>query len=163
MSPLIICAISIVFSFVAWSIVAAHYIWPELRGQMRARALRPLLILHSFRFLGLAFLIPGVVSPDLPAAYAAPAAYGDIIAAGLALIALAALNNGWGDFLVWIFNIWGTADLLYAFYQGNQVGLQPGHLGATFFIPTLIVPLLLITHGLVFRILLRCDIGVSGD
>jgi hypothetical protein len=152
-----------VFSFIAWSIVTVQFIWPELRGQTRTQALRPLLILHSFRFIGLAFLVPGVVSPDLPAAFAQPAAYGDIVAAGLALIALAALKSGSGPFLVWVFNVWGTADLLYAFYQGNQAGLLPGHLGATFFIPTFIVPLLLITHALVFRILLQRDTRASGE
>ena len=101
--------------------------------------------------------MPGVVSPDLPAAFAQPAAYGDLVAEALALIALAALKNRAGLPLVWVFNIWGTADLLYAFYQGNQSGLLPGQLGATFFIPTFVVPLLLVTHGLVFRILLQPD------
>jgi hypothetical protein len=71
-------AISIVFSFVAWSIVTVEFIWPQLRALPRIQALRPLLILHSFRFIGLAFLVPGVVSPDLPAAFAKPAAYGDL-------------------------------------------------------------------------------------
>ena len=61
----------------------ARYVWPMLHGQARVDALRALLILHSFRFVGLAFLVPGVVSPDLPAAFAKPAAYGDIVAATL--------------------------------------------------------------------------------
>jgi hypothetical protein len=157
MVPQLLFAISIVFSFVAWSIVTVQFIWPWLRAQPRIQALRPLLILHSFRFIGLAFLVPGVVSPDLPAAFAQPAAYGDLIAAVLALTALAALKSRAGLALVWVFNIWGTADLLYAFYQGNQSGFLPGQLGATFFIPTFIVPLLLVTHGVVFRILLHRD------
>jgi membrane protein required for beta-lactamase induction len=88
--------VSIAFSFIAWSVVAARYIWPELRLQPRAAALRPLLILHSFRFMGLAFLVPGVVSPDLPSAFARSAAYGDIIAAVLALVSLASLPSGVG-------------------------------------------------------------------
>jgi len=67
--------VSIAFSFIAWGIVTARYIWPELRLRQRAEALRPLLILHSFRFIGLAFLVPGVVSPDLPPAFAHSAAY----------------------------------------------------------------------------------------
>jgi hypothetical protein len=49
----------------------------------------------------------------------------------------------------------GTADLFNAFYQANHAGLMAGQLGATYFIPTFIVPLLLITHGLGFRILLQ--------
>jgi hypothetical protein len=65
------------------------------------------------------------------------------------------LSSGAGSLFVWIFNLWGTFDLLNAFYQGNHSGLQAGQLGATYIIPTIIVPLLLITHGLVFRILLK--------
>ena len=146
---------SIAFSLIAWGIVAARYVWPELRIRERADALRPLLILHSFRFIGLAFLVPGVVSSDLPSAFAQPAAYGDFIAAILALLALLLLPSASGVVIAWIFNIWGTADLFNAFYQANHAGLMPGQLGATYFIPTFIVPLLLITHGLAFRILLQ--------
>jgi hypothetical protein len=88
--------VSIAFSFIAWGIVTARYIWPELRLRPRAEALRPLLILHSFRFIGLAFLVPGVVSPDLPLAFAHSAAYGDIIAAILALPSLLLLPSAGG-------------------------------------------------------------------
>ena len=147
--------VSIAFSLIAWGIVTSRYIWPELRLQPRAEALRPLLILHSFRFIGLAVLIPGVVSPDLPAAFAHPEAYGDMVAAMLALLSLLLLPSTAGIASAWIFNLWGTADLFNAFYQANHAGLLAGQLEAAFFLPTLIVPLLLITHGLAFRILLR--------
>jgi hypothetical protein len=147
--------VAIAFSFIAWGIVAARYIWPELRDRERAEALRPLLMLHSFRFIGLAFLVPGVVSPDLPSAFARSAAYGDIIAATLALLSLLSLPRRTGLIVAWIFNLWGSADLLNAFYQANHAGLLAGQLGATYFIPTLIVPLLMITHGLGFRLLLQ--------
>src|SRR5215475_1619889 len=147
---------SIAFSVIAWGIVAARYLWPALRLRPRSEALRPLLILHSFRFLGLAFLVPGVVSPDLPRAFATAAAFGDIVAAALALLSLLLLQNASGLLIVaWIFNVWGSVDLVNAFYQANATGLSPGQLGATYFIPTLIVPLLLITHGLAFRVLLQ--------
>ena len=147
--------VSIAFSFIVWGIVAARYIWPELRLRPRAEALRPLLILHSFRFIGLAFLVPGVVSPDLPAGFAHPAAYGDLIAAMLALLSLLLLPRAAGVAATWIFNVWGLADILNAFYRANHAGLLAGQLGAAFFLPTLIVPLLLITHGVAFRILLQ--------
>jgi hypothetical protein len=146
---------SIAFSLIAWGMVAARYIWPELRLRQRAEALRPLLILHSFRYIGFAFLVPGVVAPDLPSAFAHSAAYGDIIAAILALLALILLPSTSGVITAWIFNVWGTADLFNAFYQANHAGLIAGQLGATYFIPTFIVPLLLITHGIGFRILLQ--------
>ena len=147
--------VSIAFSLIAWGIVTARYIWPELRLRQRADALRPLLILHSFRFIGLAFLVPGVVSPDLPPAFAHSAAYGDLVAAILALLALISLPSATGVAITWLFNLWGTADLFNAFYQANHAGLMAGQLGATYFIPTFIVPLLLLTHGLGFRILLQ--------
>src|SRR5215468_4621816 len=97
--------VSIAFSLIAWGIVTARYIWPELRLRSRAEALRPLLILHCFRFIGLAFLVPGVVSPDLPPAFAHSAAYGDIGAAMLALLALISLPRAAGIVIAWIFNI----------------------------------------------------------
>jgi hypothetical protein len=90
--------ISVAFGFIAWGIVAAQYFWPLLRAQARVDALRTLLILHSFRFIGLAFLVPGVVAPELPSAFAVPAAYGDLIAAVLALFALAALRSSSASF-----------------------------------------------------------------
>jgi hypothetical protein len=147
--------VSIAFSFIAWGVVAARYIWPALRLRQRAEALRPLLILHSFRFIGLAFLVPGVVSPDLPSAFARSAGYWDVVAAVLALLALISLPSTSGVVIAWIFSLWGTADLFNAFYQANHAGLMAGQLGATYFIPTFIVPLLLITHGIGFRILVQ--------
>jgi hypothetical protein len=148
---------SVAFSLIAWGLVAFRYIWPELRDRPRTEALRPLLILHSFRFEGLTFLVPGVVSPDLPAAFAQSAAFGDFVAAMLALVSLLllSLSQRAGIIAVWIFNLWGTADLFDAFYQANHAGMQAGQLGAAYFIPTILVPLLLITHGIMFRILLR--------
>jgi len=144
--------VSIAFSFMAWGLVTARYIWPELRGRERAEALRPLLMLHSFRFIGLAFLVPGVVSADLPPAFARAAAFGDVIAAVLAIVALWLLPGAAGIAAAWVLNIWGSVDILNAFYQANHSGLLAGQLGATFFLPTLIVPLLMITHGIGFRI-----------
>ena len=155
--------VSIAFSFIAWGIVTGRYIWPELRLRQRAEALRPLLILHSFRFIGLAFLVPGVVSPDLPSVFAHSAAYGDIVAAMLALLALISLPSASGVVIAWIFSLWGTADLFNAFYQANHAGLTAGQLGSTYFIPTFIVPLLLITHGLAFRSLLHRGSAVAGE
>jgi hypothetical protein len=117
---------------------------------------------HAFRFLGLAFVVPGVVSPDLPATFAQPVAYGDLTAAVLALLALATLRTRSGTVVTWVFNTFGTADLLFAFYLGSRISLpnNPGLLGAGYFIFAAYVPLLLITHGLAFRMLLRTKIVV---
>jgi len=154
----LIWGITVAFGFVAWGVVAAQYIWPAIRKRERAEALRPILVLHGFRYIGLAVLIPGVVSPELSATvFARELAYGDLAAATLALIGLAALRTRWAGTLVWIFSIFGTADLLNAFYQGNRLSLAdtPGSLGAGYFIPIFGVPLLLVTHVLVFRLLVR--------
>lgn len=155
MSPQLVFFTSIAFALIAWGIVAKHYIWPKLRLLRQPDALRPVLILHSFRFFGLAFLVPGVVSSELPSAFAHAAAYGDIIAAVLALLSLASLSRPAGVVIAWIFNLWGSADILNAFYQAANAGLVPGQLGVTYVLPTLVVPLLLITHVLAFRILLQ--------
>ncbi len=113
--------------------------------------------MHTFRFVGLAFQVPGVVSADLPAAFARPAAYGDLATAILALLAIAALQSRPGIILIWAFNIVGSVDPLHAFYLGNRTGLgiAPALQGAAYFIPTVLVPPLLITHGLAFRLLLQ--------
>jgi len=150
--------ITVAFGFLAWGVFAAQYIWPAIGKRQRAEALRPLLVLHGFRYIGMAVLIPGVVSPELSGSvFARGLAYGDLAAATLALIALAALKTRWAGPLVWVFNIFGTADLLNAFYQGNRISLarMPGLLGAVYFLPILGVPLLFVTHILVFRLLLR--------
>ena len=153
--------VSVAFGLVAWTIVATRYVWPKFRPLDRDEALRPILVLHSFRFIGLVFLVPGVVSPDLPSTFAHSAAYGDLVAAVLALLSLASLRSAAGVAIVWLFNLWGTADLFDAFYQANRAGLMPGQLGAAYFIPTLVVPLLLVTHALAFRII--TSVGPSFD
>src|SRR5258708_8614631 len=148
--------ISAAFGLAAWGAVAWHYIWPELRVRPSPQNLKPILLLHGFRFLGLAFVLPGVVSPDLPAAFAQPVAFGDFVTAILALLALATLGTRTGTALTWVFNIFGTADLLVAFYLGSQISLPdtPGLLGAGSFILAASVPRLLIPHAFTFRILL---------
>ena len=147
--------VSIAFSFVAWGVVVGSLILPELSRRGCNEALRLLLMFHSFRFVGLAFLVPGVVSPDLPAVFAEGAAYGDIVAAALALLTLALLPGRLGIVAAWVFNLWGSADILHANYEGIVLGVQPGQLGAAYFLPTFIVPLFLITHGVMFWFLLR--------
>jgi hypothetical protein len=149
--------LSVLMNFVASGIVTKLYIWPRLRVASREEALLPLVVPHMFRFVGLSFLVPGVVSTSLSTDFARPAAYGDLGAAILAVIAVLALSAraSWALLIVWIFNLWGAIDLLYAIYQG-QIGVRigPGSLGAAFYIPTVLVPPLLVTHGLIFWLLL---------
>ena len=150
--------LSILMSFLAFGLVAKLYIWPRVRTLERDVALLALVVPHTFRFVGLSFLVPGVVSPSLPSGFAIPSAYGDLVAALLAVAATIALSKraSVATLLVWLFNVWGAADLLFAFYNGLLgVQLDARLLGAAFFIPTAVVPALLVTHGLIFRLLVR--------
>lgn len=149
---------SILASFVSSAVAARLFAWPRLRNTEPNRALTALVAPHMFlRFIGLSFLVPGVVSPLLPAGFAIPAAYGDFIAGILAIVATIALVNRawWASGSVWLFNLWGAADLLFAFYQGSHVGLQAGMLGTGFYLVTALVPPLLVTHLLIFGLLVR--------
>jgi hypothetical protein len=150
--------LSILMSFVASGLVTRLFIWPRLRVMSRDDALLPLVVPHTFRFIGLSFLVPGVVSPALPPALAVPAAYGDMVATILAIAASLALfrRASLAIVLVWLFNVWGASDFLFAYYQGLvTVQLDARMLGAAFFIPTVFVPAALITHGLIFWLLVR--------
>jgi len=152
--------ISVAFGLAVWGAVTWQYIWPALKEHPGPESQKPILLLHAFRFVGLAFVVPGVVSPELPATFAQPVAYGDFITAVLALLAVATLGTGTGTVVTWVFNTFGTADLLFAFYLGSRISLpnNPGLLGAGYFILAAYVPLLLVTHGLAFRILLRTKV-----
>jgi hypothetical protein len=152
--------INVLMSVVSSAVLAKLYVWPWLRAKDRRDALVPLVAPHVIlRFIGLSFLIPGVVSPALPASFAMPAAYGDFAAGVLAIIATVALARGasWAVAAVWSFNIWGAADLLFAFYEAAHagVGIHPGMFGAAYYLPAAIVPPLLVSHILIFGLLVR--------
>lgn len=139
--------ISMAMALIAWSLIFAWYVHPVLKRQSLDLAVRPLLLLHLFRYVGLMFLIPGVTAEPLDPRFATPAAYGDLVAALLALAALAAfqIQRSWGIAALWLFNVWGLADLLNAVARG-LLFTPDGALGAAYWIPAVIVPLLVVTH-----------------
>lgn len=121
--------INVLMSFVSSIVIAKLHVWPWLRNKDRNSALTVLVAPHMFlRFIGLSFIIPGVVSSQLPSTFAVPAAWGDFVAGLLAIVATIALARraNWAIACVWVFNLWGAADLLFAFVQGARVGLEPG-------------------------------------
>jgi len=148
--------LSVVGAFLTASVVAYTYVWPALRAMPRFEALRLLAAFNAFRFLGMNFLVTGFVSAELSADFANKVGWGDLIAAVLALVSMAALSWRWSIAIpfVWIANIWGTLDLLNAYYMGVKIG-NPGLMGAGVYIPALYVPLLLVSHVLAFLILVR--------
>lgn len=57
--------LSVAMSFIASGIIDWVFVWPRLKVMSRDDALLPLVVPHTFRFVGLSFLVPGVVSPSL--------------------------------------------------------------------------------------------------
>lgn len=148
--------ISFTMAFAACGLIARWYVMPALVARPRPTALTPLLLIHCFRFIGLAFLIPGVTSQPLDSRFSTPAAYGDLLAGLLAFLAILALRRAWSIAipLAWLFNVVGAVDLLVALVQGVRYTTY-GALGALYFIPAVVVPALLVTHLIIFVILLR--------
>mgnify|MGYP006267310089 CR=1 FL=1 len=146
--------ISALCGIVAWGAVAWKYIWPLLKNKNLRNAVEPILYLHAFRFIGLAFIAQGAIGPDMPMAWAIPAAYGDVIAALLAVVTLLFANTKLLKPFLWIFSIWGLFDLIRAAATGPIYDV-PTHLHGTYFIPVLGVPLLIWTHVVLIRLLLR--------
>src|SRR5215468_1084602 len=158
MSAATIFNIQLVLGYVPWLLCFGAYAWPRLKSIDRVEAQRAIATLHSFRFFGLVFIIPGVVGPNLPANFATFAAYGDFATGLLAMLALLTVRM---RPLFWLFvvafNLVGTADLIIDYYNATQLGLPAaaGELGSTYVIPIIYVPLLMITHVAAFYFLVR--------
>jgi hypothetical protein len=158
MSPETLFRIHLVLGYVAWLLCFGAYIWPRLKSMDRVEAQRAIATLHSFRFFGLVFILPGVVGPNLPAGFATFAAYGDLATGVLAMLALLTVKI---RPLFWIFvvafNVVGTVDLIVDYYRATALGLPAlaGELGATYAIPIIYVPILMITHVVAFYLLAR--------
>jgi hypothetical protein len=158
MSPATIFQIHLVLGYVPWLLCFGSYLWSWLRSMDRIEAQRAIATLHSFRFFGLVFILPGVVGPNLPAGFATFAAYGDFATGLLAMLALLTVRI---RPLFWLFvvafNLVGTIDIIVDYYHGNQLDLarMAGELGATYAIPIIYVPLLMITHVVAFYLLVR--------
>ena len=147
---------NLLFSTVIFWIVARLYVLPKLPMLAPRTVLLPILLLHTFRHLGLMFLAPGGTYAGLPAQFARPAAFGDLAAALLALAAIPAVAQRARSarLLVWLFNIEGSVDLLTAITLATVHGAAP-YMGPAYWIPAFWVPALLVTHGITFAVLLR--------
>ena len=158
MSPETIFRIHLILGYVAWLLCFRVYVFPRLKAMDKVEAHRAIATLHSFRFFGLVFILPGVVGPNLPAGFAAFAAYWDFATGLLAMLALLTVRI---RPLFWLFvvafNLVGTVDLILDYYHATQVGLPAlaGELRATYAIPIIYVPVLMITHVVAFYLLVR--------
>ena len=148
--------LSVAGAFLTSSAIAYIYVWPAVRAMPSFEALRMLAAFHAFRFFGMNFMVTGFVLPGVNADFAAQVGWGDLVAAVLALIAMAALSWRWPIAIpiVWIFNIWGTLDLLNAYYLGVTKNGDPGLMAAGIYVPAIYVPLLLVSHALAFMVLI---------
>ena len=158
MPPEILFLIHLVLGYVACLLWFCVYALPKLKSMSRFHAQRVIATFHSFRFFGLVFILPGVVGPNLPAGFATFAAYGDIAAGVLAILALLTVRIRplfW--FFVVAFNLVGAADIILDYYHALKLGLPAlaGQLGAAYAIPIIYVPVLMITHFVALYWLVR--------
>jgi hypothetical protein len=166
MSPETVFRTHLLLGYVAWLLCFGAYVWPRLKSMDRVEAQRAIATLHSFRFFGLVFLLPGVVGSNLPAGFAPFAAYGDFATGVLAILALLSFRM---RPLFWLFvvafNLVGVADIVLDYYHATQVNLPAvaGELGTTYAIAIIYVPLLMITHFAAFYLLMRAPSAVISD
>ncbi len=149
--------LNVVANTVIFYVAARIYLWPQLSRLRPRQILIPILLLHSTRHLGMMFLTRGATYPGLPPEFAYPAAFGDLATAVLAFVAIPLVLHGSraAKPAVWVFNVFGTIDLLVAIATATIYN-APVEMGPAYWIPAFWVPLLLVTHYVTFVVLLRC-------
>jgi len=157
--------IQLVLGYVACMLCLGTYVLPRLRAMSRVDAQRVIATVHSFRFFGLVFILPGVVGPNLPPGFATVAAYGDFATGLLAILALlcARIRPLFWTFVVG-FNVVGIADLLADYYHAVRLDLPAvaGQLGGMYWVPIIYVPVLMITHVFALYLLARSQSRDAG-
>jgi hypothetical protein len=149
--------ISYAVAFFVFGLIGKWYVWPSIKDRNTKSALTPLLLYACLRVNGLMFLMPGLVSPELPRAFAVPTAYGDLSAAVLALFALACVRseNALAVPMLWLFNTVGMIDLIYANVSTFKDRVDPVYLGTSYYLAVLNVPAMVVVHVIIFGYLLR--------
>jgi hypothetical protein len=144
-------------SCVVCAIVVAWYVWPSLTKLPRNSALIPLVFVHVFRYVGMTLLVAGMIDPKLPRDFLNSAAYGDLIAAVLAIASIFALRSNWRVAvpLVWVFNTWGFVDLLNGMRGVLQLNVPSFNLGTVWYIYTFYAPVVIASHLMIFWILVK--------
>jgi hypothetical protein len=144
-------------SCVVCAIVVAWYVWPYLTKLSRNSALIPLLFVHVFRYVGMTLLVTGMIDPRLPSEFLSSAAYGDLLAAALALASIFALRSNWRVAvpLVWVANTWGFVDLLNGMRGLLHINVPSFNLGTIWYIYTFYAPVVIASHLMIFWILIK--------
>jgi hypothetical protein len=156
MSTELIFPAQVVLAFITMGMLARWYVAPRVARLPRESALQPLLVVQTFRYIGLGFLAPALVRPSLAQTFAVPAALGTTLAAVLALVAIAALRarSRLGIPLAWVVSAVGLVDFANAFVQARSAGVV-SDLGAAYYIPIVVVPAAVVSHVMILLILLR--------
>ena len=157
MTPFVIGNIQFTFSLIIYALIAIWYIWPAIKSMDWSKALVPLLLVHAFRYGPLTLLMPGQVSTEVPLDVAQTIAYGDLISGVLAIIAAVMVwyKLSGAKIMAWLFTLIGFADVVLASYKGIMAGLIDMSIGFNLYILNFYVPMLIVTHVLIIKILLR--------
>ena len=148
-------------SVFVFSVITAWYVWPSLTKRSRYSALTLLLFVHVPRYVGMTLLVPGMVDANLPREFLSSAAYGDFIEAALAFLCIFALRNNWRFAIpmVWVTNTWGFVDLLNGLRGVLKLNVPSFDLATIWYIYTFYAPLVIISHLLIFWILIKSGRG----
>jgi hypothetical protein len=149
--------LQILVSLGIFALVAVWYVWPRLTKLPRNSALTPVLFVHVFRYVGMTLLVEGMIDPRLPHSFLSAAAYGDLLAAALSLASIFALRRNWRGAmpLVWVANTWGFVDLLNGMRGVLHDNVPSFHLDTFWYIYTFYAPLVIVSHLLIYGILLK--------
>jgi len=145
--------LQLMMSIFVYALLAKWVVWPWLNTKSMAIMMSLLVAPHAMRHIGLTFLIPSVTKLEIPEMFALMTAWGDFISAVLAIIVLFAYKKQWASAvaLTWGFNIFGTVDLINALRHVEAIPTLSG----TWYIPTFIVPMLLVSHAMIFIMLFK--------
>lgn len=163
MPPLALLSIQIVFSFVAFTVLA-FAVAPHLRSLPRARALELLLWVHVPRSIPLALLAPGQVG-GVTAPVIHAIAWGDFASAVFALLGVVALRGrgaraiGW----VWAFTVVSCIDIAVALTTGLGSGVYEHELGVGWYVLALYVPLVCVSQGMIGLALAKRLLGAGSS
>ena len=138
-------------------IVVVWYVWPYLTRLSHKSALIPLLFVHVPRYVGMTLLVTGMIDPRLPSEFLSSAAYGDLLAAALALASIFALRSNWRFAvpMVWVTNTWGFLDLLNGLRGVLQLNVPSFNLATFWYVYTFYAPLVIVSHLMIFWILIN--------
>src|SRR5215472_4485662 len=131
MTPFWVLNIQSTLSLIVFILIARWYVAPRLAGRARNQAVLPLLWIHMFRYAPLTLFAPGQADPRIPTEVVSVVAYGDFVAALLALLAVIAvkLQLRSATAFVWLFSIVSVADLIYGAARAAAAQLYTFYIG----------------------------------